>query len=225
MTQALHNNKMAARLYGIFFIFAFLSYGIGLSIIDGMLLGEADGLQLVDPNVSFTLSILSIVVIHTLMNSGVLVIMYRVLSPFSALLSLGYFVLGIMATLSLLIGGIALMLIVSAGESASELSKILYDANFYLYQSGMTLWGIGGILMCVVLLRTNLVPRLLPIWGLIGYVIFIVGTMSEFFKSDWGVIFSAPGGLFEVGLSIWLIARGFNPIKLPEARQAASSIA
>ncbi len=39
MTSALHQNKMAARLFGIFFIFAFLSYGIGLAIVDGTVLG------------------------------------------------------------------------------------------------------------------------------------------------------------------------------------------
>ncbi len=143
--------------------------------------------------------------------------MYRIIAPFSALLSLGYFALGLMATLLLLIGGIALMLIVPAGQGAPTIAEILYDANFYLYQSGMTLWGIGGILMCIVLLRTNLVPRLFAILGIIGYAIFVLGTTSEFFKSDWGVICSAPAGLFEIGLGLWLIVRGFKAIKQPTA--------
>ena len=74
----------------------------------------------------------------------------------------------------------------------------------------MTIWGVGGILMCVVLWRTIIVPRWLPVWGIGGYLIFISGTTSEFFNSGMGVTMSAIGGLFEVGLSAYLILKGFD---------------
>ena len=64
--------------------------------------------------------------------------------------------------------------------------------------------------MCVVLWRTMLVPRWLAIWGFAGYLIFIVGMVSEYFGSGIGVTMSAVGGLFEIGLSVYLIIRGFD---------------
>lgn len=226
MTQNPHQNKSIGRLYGIFFILTFLAYGIGFGVVDGMLLGEAGDLQFVKPDLTFTLGVLSMVIAHSLLNFGLLALMYRVIEQFAPLLSLGYLGMGLMSTMALLVGGVALMLIGSAGPDAPTLAQILYDANFYLYQAGMTLWGVGGLLMCVVLWRTQLVPRLYANWGFIGYAIFIVGTTSEFFHSGWGVMLSLPGGLFEIGLSLWLIFKGFNAaLKLPRTNQAASSIA
>jgi hypothetical protein len=226
MTQALHQNKSIARLYGIFFICTFLAYGIGYGVVDAMLHGDGGSLQTVEPDLAFTLSIFAMVVAHSLLNFGLLVIMYRVIEHFSPLLSLGYLGLGIMSTVSLLVGGVALMLMGSTGADVSTLAQILYDANFYLYHAGMMLWGVGGLLMCAVLWRTQLVPRFFAIFGYIGYGIFVLGMTSEFFHSGWGVTLSLPGGLFEIALSLWLIFKGFNAtINLPQADQAASSIA
>ena len=80
----------------------------------------------------------------------------------------------------------------------------------YGYQISMTLWGIGGLMLCYVLFISRLVPRLLSVWGLLGYVIFMVGTTAEMFGYGIGVMLAIPGGLFELGLSLWLIVKGFD---------------
>lgn len=226
MTQALHQNRSIARLYGIFFICTFLAYGIGYGVLEAMLHGDDGILQAVEPDLTFTLAVLAMVVAHSLLNLGILVIMFRVIEQFAPLLSMGFLGLGIMSTVSLLVGGVALMLMGTAGADAPTLAQILYDANFYLYQTGMTLWGVGGLLMCAVLWRTQLVPRFFAIWGVVGYTVFIVGTISEFFQTGWGVMLALPGGFFEIGLSLWLIFKGFNAtLNMPKANHAASSMA
>ncbi|TDQ63970.1 uncharacterized protein DUF4386 [Maritalea mobilis] len=226
MTQALYQNKNIARLYGLFFIATFLAYGFGYGILDGLLHGDAGNVQFVKPDLTFILCVIAMVIVHSLLNFGLLTIMFRVIEPFSPLLSLGFLGLGIMSTVALLVGGIALMLMGSATLETPAIAQMLYDANFYLYQTGMTLWGVGGLLLCAVLWRTMLVPRIFAIWGMLGYSIFIVGTLSEFFQSGLGVMLSLPGGFFEIGLSIWLIAKGFNQNpNAPIGHQAASSMA
>ena len=82
--------------------------------------------------------------------------------------------------------------------------------NFYSYQIGMILWGIGGLFFCILLYHSKYVPVMFPIWGSFGYLIFIAGCGLELFGVPYGVQFSAPGGLFEIGLSVWLIVKGFN---------------
>ena len=74
----------------------------------------------------------------------------------------------------------------------------------------MAIWGIGGLLFCVLLYKSKLVPRWLTVWGLIGYVIFISGTIAELYGLPIGVQLSLPGGLFEIVLSVWLIIKGFS---------------
>ena len=61
-----------------------------------------------------------------------------------------------------------------------------------------------------VLYKSKLVPRLLSVWGIIGYIIFVSSTIFELFGVPIGVLLSIPGGLFEISLSVWLIVKGFS---------------
>jgi hypothetical protein len=78
----------------------------------------------------------------------------------------------------------------------------------------MAIWGLGGLALCWVLLQSKLVPRIFSIWGLIRYTVFVVGTILELYGLPYGLYLSIPGMLFEVPVSLWLIARGFNPTAL-----------
>ncbi|MGJ8529775.1 DUF4386 domain-containing protein [Maritalea sp.] len=219
MTQTIAptRNLKAARFYGGFFILTFLAYGIGSGIVDTALAG---GSPLADLAVSSTLYISGVglmTILHTIANMILATIMFCILAPYARFLSAGYFGGAIIATTALLVGGVFLSLVVPLSgvadvdpEQAALWVMLLSKANFYAYQIGMTLWGTAGILMCIVLFRTRLVPRLFSIWGLIGYTIFIIGTVSELYGSGIGVMLSLPGGLFEIGMSIWLIIKGFD---------------
>ena len=68
--------------------------------------------------------------------------------------------------------------------------------------------------------RAKLIPRPLAIWGLAGYAIILCGMLSEIMGSGLGLASSIPGGLWEVFMGVWLIAKGFSvqpdQIKLDE---------
>jgi hypothetical protein len=69
-----------------------------------------------------------------------------------------------------------------------------------------------------MLLRTRLVPRALPILGLVGYAALFVGASLEALglvdtMAGAGLAALVPGGLFEFVLPIWLFVRGFRPIR------------
>jgi hypothetical protein len=87
---------------------------------------------------------------------------------------------------------------------------VLSKGNYYAYQIGMVIWGIGGLMFDYLLYQSKLVPRPLAVWGVIGYIVFISGITLELFGYGVGVLLSIPGGLFEVSLSVWLIVRGFS---------------
>ena len=212
MTANRHGNDIVvARFYGISFILAFLSYGFGNAMIES---GIANLSNATVASFDYRLAIISMTIIHTFANIAVVTVMYAILSRYSRFLVIGYLALSVIATASLLVGGGLLALIPQAngldGSSAVDIVALLHKSNFILYQAGMTVWGVGGILMCAVLWRTKLVPRWLPTWGFAGYAIFIFGTISEFFDSGIGVSMSLPGGLFEIGLSCYLILKGFD---------------
>jgi hypothetical protein len=50
----------------------------------------------------------------------------------------------------------------------------------------------------------------MAMWGLIGYVILMIGTIAEIFGIHIGLMLTIPGGLFELALGFWLLIKGFD---------------
>jgi hypothetical protein len=82
---------------------------------------------------------------------------------------------------------------------------------------------VGGLIVCYFFYRTRLLPRPLAVWGLIGYAIILCGSVLEVFGFDLLSIHAIPGGLWEVFIGVWLIAKGFSPITGIPASPAPST--
>jgi hypothetical protein len=83
--------------------------------------------------------------------------------------------------------------------------------NLYAYHIAMFTLGIAGLLLCYTFYRAKLVPRLLAVWGLVGYAIILCGSALEVLGFDLLSVHAIPGGLWEVFIGVWLIVKGFNP--------------
>ena len=69
---------------------------------------------------------------------------------------------------------------------------------------------LAGLMLNSLFYRAKLVPRWIAVWGLVGYAIIFCGMVSEVMGSGLGLVSSLPGGLWEVFMGVWLIAKGFN---------------
>ena len=87
--------------------------------------------------------------------------------------------------------------------------RLMPVAAEYVYQVAMITVGVGGVVLCRVLLLARLVPRFMAIWGLVGYALLGLGAGLEVLGIGVGLVLSVPGGLFELALGVLLIARGF----------------
>jgi hypothetical protein len=215
------NYRTAGRLFGIFFILTFMFYGIGSGVI-GSITGAPDVLSNVfAKKTQIITAAIAMALLHTFFNIALPVVMLPILKPFHKNLTYGYLSAAIASTVTIIVGAIFLLLLlplsdafVAAGAEITPfyetLATILAKGNFYAYQLGMAIWGIGGLMLCTVLFRSKLVPRVFSVWGLLGYIVFIAGTILELFGFSIGVILAIPGGLFEIFLSLWLIFKGIN---------------
>lgn len=219
------SQKIIARTFGIFFLLAFLSYGIGSSLTSSVIDAE-NSLSVINSNLTqLIIGVILMALIHTIVNIGLPVLMVPMLKPFNKVLSYGYLSAGITATVILIVGSIFLLLHIPLSSMYNNadstdvqhfetIGTILTKGNYYAYQIGMAIWGFGGLMFCYLLYISKLVPRGLSIWGFLGYMVFISGTISELFGYKIGVQLAIPGGLFEISLSIWLIIKGFKESEL-----------
>jgi hypothetical protein len=75
--------------------------------------------------------------------------------------------------------------------------------------------GAAGLVLSSALLTSRIVPRNLSLLGVIGYPVFLVGSILAMFNlidvtHGAGMLALVPGGLFELILPIWLFTKGFT---------------
>ena len=110
----------------------------------------------------------------------------------------------------------------ATSQSLAQLKSLHDVAIVVLY----LVTSVGGTILAVLLYRSRLVPRWLAVLGLIGYPILFVGCVLDMFDvtdvtQGAGIIAIVPGGLFELILPIWLLAKGFSsPAQAPPSKGA-----
>ena len=165
----MNTHRNAARMFGIFFIIAFLSYGIGSALI-ASITSTPDFLSNVYANnTTIIVGVILIALVHTFVNIGLPVVVLPILKPFNRNLAYGYLSGAIAATVVIVVGAIFLLLLlplsdeyVKAGSAAAPyfetIGNLLKEGGFFAYQIGMTLWGLGGLMLVSLLYKSKLVP-------------------------------------------------------------------
>jgi hypothetical protein len=217
----MNTNKFAARAFGVSFLIGYISYGVGFGLLNSII-NSPGGLSTIyqfKNTVIFEAAVM--MAVFATINIALGIIMTPILKPANKTLTYGYLSSAIASTVMLIVGAVFLLLLVplsdefvkaGAGNTTyfETLSILCKKANFFSYQIGMVIWGIGGLMFCYLLYISRIVPKWLSIWGFIGYVIFISGAFFALFGIDIDVILDIPGGLFEVFLCFWLIFKGFD---------------
>jgi hypothetical protein len=214
-------NIKTARIFGIFFLFSFVSYAVGNGLIESVIAAPESLANISAHKMQVISGAVLIALFHTFFNTGLAVAMHSAIQPQNKPFANAYLSVALISTLLLAVGAIFLLLLLplseefiragaSGGSYFQTLSLLCKKGNFFAYQIGMAIWGMGGLVLCYVLYESRLVPRPLLILGFWGYVIFIARTLAELLGNAVGVMLSIPGGLFEIALSVWLIVKGFN---------------
>jgi Domain of unknown function (DUF4386) len=89
-----------------------------------------------------------------------------------------------------------------------------YNGTFLLGQTLMPC--MSALLLGTLMYRSGLVPRAIPMMGLIGAPLLITSTIAVLFGiiepiSAWSAIATLPVALWELSLGIWLTFKGFKP--------------
>ena len=164
------------------------------------------------------------------------VFMYPLLWKLDENAAVGYLAVRIIEGALMMVGVmVTLMLIplsaefINAGAPLS--SWYLTLGNSLVRVTGVTtvslvLLGLSGIILTWMLVRHKMVPRVISVVGLVGYVLTLFGGLAAWFglidpASAGATIINVPLAVFEIILlPFWLFFRGF---KMPEATEAEVS--
>jgi hypothetical protein len=215
-----NNYRTTARIVGVLYL-AGMVVGIGGNLFIQSILGTPDNLSAIAANTTL-LAMGAVLWLSTVAGDAAHgILMFPVLRPHSERAAVGY--LGARIIDATFIAVMALLILIqipvgieylNAGSSDTSylqaLSTVLTEANLYAYEFAMITVGVAGLILCSMFYRAQLVPRPLAVWGLIGYAILLLGSVLQVLGLNLNSIHAIPGGLWELFIGVWLIAKGFS---------------
>lgn len=150
---------------------------------------------------------------------GTALAFYPLLKKQNELLALGFVAARILEA-TLIFAGVASLLTVlnlrSLGAEAQVVSRglvMLYDRLFLISQSFIP--AVNGLLLGTLLYQTRLVPRILPIIGIIGAFTLVAGDVAVLYgvydqRAPIAGLSAVPIALWEFSLGLYLTFKGFK---------------
>jgi len=158
---------------------------------------------------------------------GIAIVLYPLLKQINAALALGSVVCRTIEAVFYTAAVVSLLSILPLGQQFATTPTIdrapiqaIADALVSIRENSTLVavfaFTLGALMYYTLFYRSLLVPRWLSGWGLVGAVLILVATVHVGFTQEFGFstvtnVLSAPIGLQEMVLAVWLIAKGFNP--------------
>ena len=172
-------------------------------------------------------------VVNALACIGTAVVLYPVVRHQSQALALGFLASRILEAAIILPGVISLLAVVAlrrdlAGASGAEADTLVtVGAALVAFRDGTFLLGPGmasanALLLGSLMYRSRLVPRVIPLMGLVGAPLLLAANTATMFGVNDQLsvlsLLALPGIFFwELSLGIYLMVKGFRPVPLMAA--------
>jgi hypothetical protein len=133
---------------------------------------------------------------------GMAILMYPILKSTDKNLSLGYAVVKTIEGVVIVVVEILLFSLI--------INRVTYDL---IWEYHIYLFGAAFLMLSYLFYKSELVPRFISVWGLIGSILMLVSTFltMAFATSIPMFISHLPVISNELFLAVWLIVKGFNP--------------
>lgn len=212
-------SKSTAKIIGVLFLVSTVAYLTGSGLVDAVL-NEPAFLSQLYPDRMKVLVGLFLKFINAAAVIGIAVLLFPILKPYSEFIAFGYLSSRIIESMLLLVGILAPLTLIALSEgfiaegSEAEgyfqtIADLLLRGEDMAFQLAMLVLGLGSMMLCILLYRTQLVPRMLALLGIAGYIALTASSCFTMIGYDPGAVLFIPGGLFELILPVWLIIKGF----------------
>jgi hypothetical protein len=229
--------RRTSRAAGILYLLTFVSMPT-LALYQGVR-GETDFVLGAGSGSGVRVAALSEVVV-ALAGIGTAVVLYRVTRRVSQTAALGFVTARVVEGALILVGVVSVLTMITlrqdvAGTPGTDPASLvvtghalsaIYDWTFLLSQSLMPVF--NALFLGSVLYRSGLVPRILPLMGLVGAPLLLAADIAIFFgvvdrAAPVVVLCALPIAVWEFSLGVYLTVKGFRPAAvaaLPDAQAA-----
>jgi hypothetical protein len=179
-------------------------------------------------------------VLLALSGVGTAVALYPVVRRQNDSLALGFVTSRVLEAAGILVGVMSLLTLVTlrqhlAGATGADASSLrtsgsalvaFHDWSFVLSQSLMP--SVNALLLGSLMYRSGLVPRVIPLLGLIGAPLLFASVTATIFgaydqTSTVALIAALPVAVWEFSLGTWLVVKGFRPSPITAAPTGTSA--
>ncbi|MET3808298.1 hypothetical protein ABIB25_005327 [Nakamurella sp. UYEF19] len=163
--------------------------------------------------------------IVALAGIGTAVALYPVMKRQNQSLALGFVATRTLEAATIFAGVTSVLSVVSlrragAGTGAVDTARGLIAQHDWIFLLGQaSLPAVNALLLGTLMYRSGLVPRILPIIGLIGAPILLASVTAKYFGlytelSGWSLLGALPIAAWEFSLGVYLTFRGFRPSQI-----------
>lgn len=176
-------------------------------------------------------------VVNALACIGTAVALFPVVKRQSEALALGFVTTRLFEAAVIVIGVVSLLAVVTlrqagaaGGDEASLVTagQALVAVRDWTFLFGPNLMAaLNALLLGTLMYRSGLVPRVIPLLGLIGAPLLLAVTIATLFGitehgSPWWIAV-APIFVWELSLGVWLVIKGFKPSPITTGMAARTS--
>jgi len=141
------------------------------------------------------------------------IILYPILKTLNEVLAMGYVIFrGAIETMGNIISFVGFLLLLHLGQSYQAL---ILGGHDLILISNIFIFGLGALMLYLILYQSKLIPRWISLWGIIAIVLHLIkgfllifGVVTDF--SMIGVLIDMPIFFQEMVMAIWFIVKGFN---------------
>ncbi len=221
----MNSDRKTAMIVGVLYIIATAAGVLGV-LFSGPMLEKPLDLINVAKNENQVLMAVLFNFIMAVAVAGTAIWVYPILKRHDEAIALGFvgarivegalFIVGIIGLLSLLTLS---QEFVKAGATDAAYFQtegtLLLGASDSAFVLGMTVFDLGALMLYYLLYQSELIPRWLSVWGLIGVPMMLVAILFPLFVFGEEInpmisILNLPIALQEMVFAVWLIVKGFN---------------
>lgn len=216
------NSRNTAIVVGILFITATVTYMIGSGYLD-QILNDPDYLTNVSAKENLVLRGMLLELVNHLAVICIPFMMYPILRKQNEALALGYSVFRTVESLTLIIGSISLLSLLTLSQEyvrfgAPDLSHYLTMGSLLVVGREWTVllgvnivFSLGSLIFNYLLYKSEIVPKWLSVWGFIGAALLLPRAWILLFSENEFVVLTLAIWVQEMVFAAWLIVKGFNP--------------